>query len=1269
MDITFDKINTDIQSIVNFFEQLLANGDYDKAKDAVNAVASILNSPPNPIDLSDGNLIDPNDPSKGRKPDNNFHQLYLAFTKATTAKENDLNTAGTPIPSNFSDLKKTLDLVISKIFKTAEVKEVLINKDPSQQEFLDALQEAMDDEASVIEINEQIKYKYEAIEKELFFDKTTTPEMDRREAVKVSEKYKVALKNIKDSLDEIKRLRQWINSHPGSADATARSNYETQISSIKLSIEQSKIQLDSEGLNVSTLTNLTDEVNCVNSTIAQDSVQALMDKQNLEIEKQLEEIRKQLETAKSGMMVTVLDKDGNPIDIDIKDEEVILNLPDLSADLGSLSSTTNPTKEEQINKIKKSVADISVIKQQAVDQIDVSTEAIKSHSSQIAIIAKEIEILNRNLDDRQGFIDNMDDATKQKIEDEKKNRFEDARAKFYGDKNAKKKYNEAYKRFSDHKVQKTVKLKINGLELDVNYIGIDDTGEYANKAVKDNDLAFMQLESWEERNQRLSAANTFAEEAYRLKFEEERNNGKTDDECNKAATNARNEMLTKVYLYYDKLLKLEHDKALEELEQAQKDYNDVTKPGSTASDAVKENKRIQLENKQKEFGKILNTISGGYTRDKDYVENYNSSHFEMKDTVAILKTGGSAMMIKNHQDKPRFLDRVQAITKFSNPFSRKADGRTHWFSTTLGNIAGVTTLPLRMVEAGIGLAIAGVTYCVSQINGTYDRPTPYNVSWFDRKEARQEYYMNKGNNPFIAWVKSYFNLSAKDASGAVIVDPDTGKTRRVNDQLVYERCQQIGESIEDKYINGAKAQTINQREEALKNQRNRKAMVKEMIRKNPDLYTDIYESIEDTVNHPLYKDDGSLDDVAVNNIAKRIMARATAESDGVYDKNQTFAVYERDTDGVITKQRTKRTANLFNQKNASKKYKVSDIDDSYNYSKTYGDTLWTNAISRQNIGRGMTKGVDLAMRLSAASTIAVGKHLINNLVVNHSGKEVVTKDNWVEEKHPVYENGTKIVEKTVDEPISMDNLTVGDIQNATGNTASFTAFNGGNTVQLSPDANELQGFAIKFTDSSGKMVEYSVSDNTVNTFIQRNGLNRFSTSHTDFSDITDSTTFGDLLKKLPDNVRNQYENYLSSSGDFSKAFNDSFRIAKGVDLGDAEMPQGWLKTAIGTIKKTTTKTEEIPYTKFMGYEYKSVNYPVTEEVWKTVQNPILSGKSLTKIGLGSIVADIFRQALNPTFKKGKKNTTKSEKGKNEKYADRNSYDIYTKDLWDDFDGR
>ena len=133
-----------------------------------------------------------------------------------------------------------------------------------------------------------------------------------------------------------------------------------------------------------------------------------------------------------------------------------------------------------------------------------------------------------------------------------------------------------------------------------------------------------------------------------------------------------------------------------------------------------------------------------------------------------------------------------------------------------------------------------------------------------------------------------------------------------------------------------------------------------------------------------------------------------------------------------------------------------------------------------------------------------------------------------------------------------------------------------------------------------------------------------------------------------------------------KAIEETLRLAKGKDLGAAEMPQGWTSTSLDGLIKTVEEQTVIQKPIPGAFTYKYVNYP-TEEVVSTIgKSRITPGTPLAAIGATSLLADIFRQALNPTFKKGKKNTILSTQRAGDTFVKRNEYDHYIKDLPGDY---
>ena len=69
MDISFDRINQEMQNIVSDFEKLLTDGKYDEAKQAIDDIMNELSANAD-IELDQDN-----------ENDNNFHKLYKELTK------------------------------------------------------------------------------------------------------------------------------------------------------------------------------------------------------------------------------------------------------------------------------------------------------------------------------------------------------------------------------------------------------------------------------------------------------------------------------------------------------------------------------------------------------------------------------------------------------------------------------------------------------------------------------------------------------------------------------------------------------------------------------------------------------------------------------------------------------------------------------------------------------------------------------------------------------------------------------------------------------------------------------------------------------------------------------------------------------------------------------------------------------------------------------------------------------------------------------------
>ena len=664
-----------------------------------------------------------------------------------------------------------------------------------------------------------------------------------------------------------------------------------------------------------------------------------------------------------------------------------------------------------------------------------------------------------------------------------------------------------------------------------------------------------------------------------------------------------------------------------------------------------------MEAAQKDLEAARARIAMQFKRDEDYVKNYNSSHFDAKDTVALALTGGSAMRARTNQSKKNltFKDALGAFLKWT-PYDVKADGKIHPIRTTLANIGGIVSIPFRTLEVAIGAGVAGVTTVVSKISGTYGMPTPYNVGYIHRKEARQEYYLSHGSSRFGAWFKSFFNMKVKDENGNLI---------KINDKLVQDRCKLIDESIEDKYIRGARVKLMEDQIAAKKNQEARKIAYKNKA-KSAELYEDIYENNPDLIKaNPAEK----------KKIVDRAMQRAILGMGGktarpITDQSKSYVTNGR-----------KRTGR-FVQNNPDQMHDPIDMNirNGYDFSDTVGDTIWTNAVSRENIQRGNTKAMDFALRIAACATMPFFKGILSKWTIQTKLKkpDIVEQDTIIPGKHvdghveyiqgekTIIQHRPKIgdiqreVTYTKDVPISYDNATFGDLQR--GGDAYWCArlgqYKGPHpSVHFSSDATQIQGFNVSFTDPlNGKHVEWSTSIPQIKQYINEHpGLNEFSETYQDLSGITEGASLSTLTDYMPSEVKDAFLRYMESNSNNLQAFNEATQFAWGIPRGSAAtMAQGWSASdvAMDLMKKVTgTKTittrgivgwEDIPAK--IPYTFKKVieGYDIPPQV---VPGKVISGGNYSfdipqvyAIGAMSGLGEVLTQGLSPRYRRAQKST-------------------------------
>lgn len=1191
MDISFDRINQEMQNIVSDFEKLLEDGKYDEAKKAIDDIMDELSA------NTDIELDQDND------NDNNFHKLYKELTKKIDDRE---TSHASPAKGNITDydaLKQALELATESIFKTAEIRQELVLKDPDQDEYKTALEDGIKSSQLEKEELQKLQDKYNFIEHEIFFDKNTSPEKDRREMIAESKLYNEQLQELTDTIDEINRLKAWITdpAHATSMYDTAKTNYKTQIDTMKQGMKDKIQELHDEGLDTTTLADLAEDTN-IESGDSKNKTEVLKNKQLVSLATQYEEIRKKFENAQNGSF-SYTDKEGNVINI--KDEEVIRLMPDMKS-LIILNPKAYPSKtgagrkkiEDSIKKIDDAINSVGEKSEQIKNQINIKDQEIEIFTDHVNIINIETDILKRDADDREAYINEFDDDTKQKIKDEKQFRHEDCIAKTYGDKDKAKEYKERWKRFQEHRKSKADKFtKSDGSEVDYDYEYIEDYPE------KEDDLKFMQLESWEEKSKKISLCQVVGiEEGY------------ADEYKNR-------------------------------LDKLSQELHDLQKAGKP---------KDEIDAKSEEINQLKGLIKQRFIREVDYVKNYNSSHFDARDTVAILKTGGSAMMVRNNGGKVTAKDRAAAILKWTS-FKEKADGKRHVIRTAISNVAGLASLPVRTLETVIGLGAAGVKYLGSKISGTYDMPTPYKVGASARKEARQEYYMNNGSTAFGAWFKSWFNFKVPDGNGNKI---------KLTEKLIQDRCKVIDESVEDKWIRHAKVKLLHDKETAERNQRARKAAYKNMS-KSSELYEDIYDNYAS-----LNQDD----------VAKKVMQKSSLTFGGktaapITNQIESFVKGGQKRNGKFVQHNPGNSVENMNLN------LVNELD----FSGTIGDTVWTNSVSRKNILRGKTKNIDRGLKIAASATLLGLKYFLSRpKIVEDPSQNINPGDIQTNQRpavwnqRPKYKEQTVEVSETTEVPITYENATVGDC--VRGDTAYWSADLGAHTAHapgtFSSNDTVTQGINFRFTDVSGNNISYSIGDEAIKQYIDTHpNCSEFSNAY-GVLNISDSTKISDLHNLLPDSIKQKYVEALNASDDKLSFFNETVQMAKG---NGHSMGRGWSdmnipEGATKKIEKIVQRNRKVP-DGFEWYETKVADpsqarikgdsitgiegmaIPKSSKAYKL-------GNGVVIIGAASAVAQIVQQGLFPTFRRDHKLTKnyheKTYKDGRTKITDDDIYDMYVR---------
>lgn len=1249
--ITWDRINNDVESIINELNDFLDKNQYDEANGIVNEIMSAFDGT---FGVELNNAPDDNN----QIYDNKVHEVYSKIREAleTRAAGEGKTLEELLKTKEYEALRDSIKQTADTFFKTSEVRSALLEKDPEEQEYLDALQEYIDETESEKDDNNKKLEEVQNLKNVLIIDpKSTSKDKNTR------------TEYLKD-LKEIASIIEQINNPAYVKDP----RYKTRIDNWKLEIEQKVQDLKNAGIDTTKIDKITKK-----TPIKDDEVQNL-------IEKQYDEIRKQLLSVQKGSN-TYTDIDGN--EINLQNNEIIKNLPSNIDTIDMSDKNSQKVIDDILVKIEDELKQITDKK----NTLDVKRDVFQH---QIDLIEVERQVLARDINSRDEYLDALKkpehQSELQKIEDEKEERAEDAKAKSGIDRKLSKeyatRYKKAWKEFQSHR--KTVngiakyedfnfeKLTFEKKDFEYSYDKIDDESDYPDKS---KDMTFMQIDSWEERAERIGkyetiGINAYIDENYKIrvrnKINELKNIGKTNDE---------------------------------------------------------------IKGEMEEFiGKLNNEYEQIHKREEDYVKNFNSSHFHSKESVAILKTGGSAMMVKGKEKgEITMADRARAFFKYTS-FKKKADGKRHIIRTCVSNIGGLVSLPVRLIETGIGLGAAAVRYTGSKINGTYNMPTPYKVGSGARKEARQEYYLNHGSTNFGAWLKSWFNLSVEDESGNKV---------KLDKKLLTDRIEEVNLSIENKYIRYARAKLIEEQIKARENKRIRNVAYRDVASG-----AEVYEDIHREARYGRAGQDLQSDTFKKNTRSEVI--RRSAELHGKTDEGEIGKVMRES----FVKGGPKRQGKFKRDpKDGQVIYEdTRNVTTEDNFRGTIGETLWTNYVSRENIFRAHTKKIDRGLKIAAAATIAGAKYFIANSPIFKNPNDLQQGDDipqnttttvTTQPKTPQHTTKIDATPKTRQEITYQDHVVYGvrdvykdvpqtqtvqlDYANAKvgncvrGDTAYWSSDLGAHTAHqagtFAPDDTVVQGINFRFTDpTTGNPIAYSIGDMNIKAYIDSHpNCSEFASTYANLG-ITNDTPLSKLVDFLPDDIKQKYIQAMNSSGNKLQFSNDTMQLAygRGTTMGkgwsDANVPLDsvrevtkMIKTKVGQetypIHVKSKVVTEIPITPestgvtdISSATIKAASDVASNETAVKAATNIASnvtqaqqingqsslswinsipssvkkinkGNKMVLVGTAGVIAQIWQQALNPFFSKKKKSVVidkHSSNGLGNPYSQYDKYHTY-----------
>ena len=492
MDITFEKLKSNLNLIVEEFRKALNNGDYAKAKDMAKQVLDLYKS------------------TYGIELDTNPEFNHI-FHEAMKKMDNEIiqNNAEPSKTAERLDLIKTFAKVADGVFKVADVRKRAIEMDPTGQELIEGYQKGIDEAKEHIEKLKARKDKFQKVKNEIYG--TESPNL--KEQIEDKKFYIGRLDEIENKIKELDELQKALDlmeadlANDPTLESRLRGNIEANKRSIAngLSTMQSMLdELKRKGVNVDSIKDVINP-NSATRMAAIPNVQIMKSDFDKELTQHYTDLMNNIKNAKKN----------NPEMQGLKDIDF---------------SKMDPKTEEGRKTIDNALKPFLEYGKKIDDAIKLQENHIKVFEESIEQVKEEIKILDIDVTDRTRYTDGMTDDVKAKIREEEEYYRQDMYDKMYGNPEKAEKWKKYLKVLKASEVEKEFVLRdINGEPiLDESgspkvgkYRTIDNTAfeqklsELEPPVSKEDALKLLQLEEYQARLERITKIRSGDKFSYR----------------------------------------------------------------------------------------------------------------------------------------------------------------------------------------------------------------------------------------------------------------------------------------------------------------------------------------------------------------------------------------------------------------------------------------------------------------------------------------------------------------------------------------------------------------------------------------------------------------------------------------------------------------------------------------------------------------------------------------------------------------------------------